>query len=394
MAILTKTECLKRIRKIRKVVDGLGYDTYEIYYGTDGHGKKLRESRSDLGEAKQRITEFYKNQEANVVALTVLTAAQVYDAKEALSILFSAGMNTTLVEAARQVANDHFKSFSVNRRCMGDVYWVYLDGIPVNQELHAAAVKQRVGRFVATSDSERSASEVDSKEIASYLSRFRDSPKTFNNHLGYIKTFFQWCMKAERRYCLTNPCADITPMQQAYCEPQYVTAKHFEQLMRYLEHDRTLYDVVPYAVLSFLCGMRVEEIERLRSNRKDILLSEHSVRVSMPKGWTKGMAPRMFTLTSTAEKWLAAYLPKDGIPYANKVRCVRVLSSAAKKCGFVLPRNAGRHSFITMHVAAFGNPVLTDTMTGTSSKMRSAHYQGLATKAEGEAYFNVLPAAS
>ena len=54
-------------------------------------------------------------------------------------------------------------------------------------------------------------------------------------------------------------------------------------------------------------------------------------------------------------------------------------------------RNFGRHTCATMHCAAFGDPRRTEAMLGTSSAMRVKHYMGLATKAEGERYFGLLP---
>ncbi|MDA3923699.1 MAG: hypothetical protein PF904_03255 [Kiritimatiellae bacterium] len=67
------------------------------------------------------------------------------------------------------------------------------------------------------------------------------------------------------------------------------------------------------------------------------------------------------------------------------------MGETAKKLKIKLPRNAGRHTFITMHVAAYERPEMTDNMTGTSSQMRSNHYQGLTTKKEGEKYFSIMP---
>jgi hypothetical protein len=53
--------------------------------------------------------------------------------------------------------------------------------------------------------------------------------------------------------------------------------------------------------------------------------------------------------------------------------------------------NCGRHTFITYHVAAYGNPAITQAMVGTGGKMMANNYRGLATKKDGEAFFNILP---
>ena len=44
-----------------------------------------------------------------------------------------------------------------------------------------------------------------------------------------------------------------------------------------------------------------------------------------------------------------------------------------------------------MHVAAFGDPRRTEILVGTSASMRVNHYMGLATQAQGQAYFAIRP---
>jgi len=50
-----------------------------------------------------------------------------------------------------------------------------------------------------------------------------------------------------------------------------------------------------------------------------------------------------------------------------------------------------RHAFCTYHFAAHANENLTAAQAGNSPAMIHAHYKGLATKAEAEKWFNVLP---
>ncbi len=53
--------------------------------------------------------------------------------------------------------------------------------------------------------------------------------------------------------------------------------------------------------------------------------------------------------------------------------------------------NGLRHSFCSFHFAFHANENLTAALGGTSPAMVHQHYKGLATKAEGEAWFNVQP---
>jgi len=55
-------------------------------------------------------------------------------------------------------------------------------------------------------------------------------------------------------------------------------------------------------------------------------------------------------------------------------------------------RNGLRHAFCTYHFALHANENLTAAQAGNSPAMIHAHYKGLATKAEAEKWFTVLPA--
>jgi hypothetical protein len=54
-------------------------------------------------------------------------------------------------------------------------------------------------------------------------------------------------------------------------------------------------------------------------------------------------------------------------------------------------RNGLRHAFCTFHYALYSNENLTAAQAGNSPAMIHGHYKGLATKAEAEKWFNVMP---
>jgi hypothetical protein len=87
MAIRDKKTVLKGIREKSVSVGGKAYATFEIYFGTDGHGKKLRENRASLADARLRVEEFFSEHKRLGDAALVLGPAQVYDAKQALGML-------------------------------------------------------------------------------------------------------------------------------------------------------------------------------------------------------------------------------------------------------------------------------------------------------------------
>ena len=105
----------------------------------------------------------------------------------------------------------------------------------------------------------------------------------------------------------------------------------------------------------------------------------------------QGEKPRMFRMTPNAAAWIKWAWDGKGRICKSVKQVNWIMDDVAKKLKIDLPRNGGRHTFITMHVAAFERPETTDNMTGTSSRMRATHYQGLVTKTEGEKFFAIMP---
>ena len=75
-------------------------------------------------------------------------------------------------------------------------------------------------------------------------------------------------------------------------------------------------------------------------------------------------------------------------PGVDKTRSVsNALARLAQKHGLKKPANAARHTFVTMHVAAYHDAALTESIVGTSSTMRKRHYQNLVREDVAKRYF-------
>jgi integrase len=391
MAIRDKKTVLKKIRQCERIVGGKPYQTFEIYFGTDGHGKKLRENKSTLQEAKARVDEFFAEHARLGDAARVLGPTEIYDAKAALNLLASAGLAVCLTEAARSYVEGWQAKTVCREKKIGEAFTEYVNGISESQHLHRTAVGARVGKWVMSFGPDRLASEVTAVDVAEYLAPMKlKSMKTYNNALSYIKTFMAWCSKSQRMYSKGNPLDDMKPVKLAYKEPEFMPVDDFEKFIRACESHEDAPRLMPFIALSFFCGIRQEEIKRLIESRKDIDLDAETIRISMPKGWTQGITPRIFQLEPCALEWLMKYSGEPILCKSTRA-CLESMAVVAKKLGIKLVKNGGRHSFITYHAAAYGDPSRTDTITGTSKKMRSAHYQGLVSKADAVRYFSITP---
>ncbi len=68
-----------------------------------------------------------------------------------------------------------------------------------------------------------------------------------------------------------------------------------------------------------------------------------------------------------------------------------VVKIKGEKVAVTRKTNGLRHAFCTYHFAAHANENQTAQQAGNSPAMIHAHYKGLATKAEAEKWFNLLP---
>jgi integrase len=147
-----------------------------------------------------------------------------------------------------------------------------------------------------------------------------------------------------------------------------------------------------YAILSFFCGMRQSEIERIRLGESAVKISldEKFIRVGLPKGVSKGIRPRTFTIPEQALAWMRAF-DFASIVMRKNTRFRRHLTWAADDAKIKMPKNAGRHTFITMFEAVHHNESALTAIVGNTDDVRAKSYNGVELRSEGEAYFKILP---
>lgn len=150
------------------------------------------------------------------------------------------------------------------------------------------------------------------------------------------------------------------------------------------------------AILSFFCGMRQAEINRVRLGRTAVVIDmeERFIRVIACKGATKGIQPRVFTIPSTALAWMQSFDFMGAVMQKNDIFRKHLRKIAAVAGIKDIPENCGRHTFCTMFDAAFHDQAQLTAIAGNSEDVRMKHYNGLATEKEGRAFFNILPSAS
>lgn len=398
MAYLPKSIAEKSIReRVRKSQDGTERTDYEVYLGVDVFtGRPVRITRSDLKTLKRDIAKFYARLRHGGDAAVMLSAEEAVDARHALKIIESEKIGKSITEIVREYMSGHGRGadgiVADENMKVEDAFKAYYNGKPegVNKEF----IKNCTGKWVECNIGRRITT-LTTDEIKGYLdNRYgHKKPRTYNAHLKYIRIFLNWCANDCRRYILKNPALQIEMKQEPWIEPEYMRPGDVRDLFRLLEsHKIARPDMLAYAVTSFFCGARGVEIMRIAQGdgAATINLDDETIRIAKGKGFQHGRRPRAFHIEPTALAWMRSF------DYVNAVRQIdsstmNDISDLAKRHSVPTFRNCGRHSFITYHVAAHGEPEKTQAIVGTSERMRANNYCGLASRADANEYFGILP---
>ena len=384
------------IKRREHTVKGNVYVGYEAYFGTDPFTKKpIRMMRDTEDELKKAIKDFYLRHQAGGDAAVRLTAIQALDAKNALDELAAAGMNISLAEAVRAFLGGAARiSADDSNMTLGAAWQEYYDSKPEGDD--KTKHRYSTGKFVQIYGADKRLSLVTAKEVAAYLDTNygNHKPKTYNSHLLSLKTFFNWCTKDERKYLAASPIKTVKYKDEPWEEPEYMKPSDVERLFRVLENKKERNpEMLAQAVISFFCGTRAIEIRRMAfvEDAAKIHLDDETIRIAKGKGFQRGRRPRAFHIEPTAMAWIKSF---DFLGALKKIkkRTIEDIYKIARKNDIPVFQNCGRHTFITYHVSAYGDPAKTQAIVGTSAKYRAENYCGLASKADGEAYFKIWPA--
>lgn len=223
-------------------------------------------------------------------------------------------------------------------------------------------------------------------------------PTTWNNVLRQARAFFAWCIRSG--FLRESPALSFQMQFIPYHEPTAYSTAQVEQVFGLLVRSGAAPGVGIALTLGFFCGMRSAEIQR--TTRGEIHLDEETVRVSIPKGFFRGVPPRLIQAPRNAILWLRFFLGDR--PYeANELVAASPQELAAWKRANLAPkglswgqdqaRNVMRHTACTMHVAAFRNLAETQLFLGHSrgSDVTVRHYLGLVSQREAERYWHIYP---
>jgi integrase len=241
-------------------------------------------------------------------------------------------------------------------------------------------------------------SEIKAEEVREWLTGLPLATKTRNKHRGYAGQVFN--LAVDHGYLPANPVNKIKRFNERSTEDDEISILSADETERLLRAADPV--VIPFLTLSFFCGVRVATLERL--SWADVKFEERRVIVPRYKGKNQKRYP--VTLSENAREWLKPYVRKSdsllvpatsinrpgaifGSPSRTATR--KLILAAAQRAGVTLPDNAGRHTFISMHVAAYESLDKTATESDNSSALIKSNYLGIVTRADAAKYWAIRP---
>lgn len=406
MGYRTKRDVLKSIAARKKVNNGKEAVVYDAYLGYDPYSKKqVRMQSADLQELKSRIERFFITHRIGGDVAVRLKPNEAMDAREALDILASRGIKSTLTDIVQKwlggsaLSNDRIDKDNDKR--IDEAYNLFLGSLIGKSEVYIKALKSRVGNFVKSIGKDTVLSSISAPMIVKDIkSRVLDEAnvktwKTYNNHLGDIKTFLAWCAKPQNGFIAQSPLIGVDKISIPYHNPEYMRAEDVAALFKTLAlHANECPCDLADAILSFFCGMRQSEIERVRDGDEAVKIAldatEPFIRVVKVKGSTRGARPRVFKISQQALAWMRSFDFCAAVKMPNN-NFRDHLIMRAEEAGISVPKNAGRHTFITMHAAAYHDQNLLSSIVGNTEGVRANSYDGVEVETNGRAYFAIMP---
>ena len=264
-------------------------------------------------------------------------------------------------------------------------------------ERHAQSLRETLKKLEARFGPEL-VSAITVEAVREWLLGLPLAVKTRNRHRGYAGTIFNLAL--DYGYTTFNPVAKIKKFNErtnGADEVSIFSAEETERLFRAVDPE-----AIPFLTLSFFCGIRPATLERL--DWRDVRFEEKRVIVPGYKG--KNGTRYQVTLQENALAFLRPYRRKSGsllVPARainresalfgspSPVATRRLIKQAARHAGLLLPDNAGRHTFISMHVAAFESVDKTSLEGNTSPRMIRTTYLDVVSKEEARRYWQIGP---
>ncbi len=250
----------------------------------------------------------------------------------------------------------------------------------------------------------------DAEAIRGHLYGLNYSPVTIRHRRGHLLCAFAWW--TEQGWIDENPVEKVKRPNVVSGEPGILPVADMERLFR--ANEKVDPGICGILALGAFAGMRTSAIGRLDFEELDFgqrgILTPACKTKKRRRQWIEGLPenlwkwlertpPEIFALDgrqllhrrAEAFKRAGLLIEADDIAYENRKREARGEPLVTWQPTHP-PKNCLRHSFATYHVALHRDPGKTALiLSHRNQQVLYQHYLGIATSAEAEKYFRILP---
>ena len=241
--------------------------------------------------------------------------------------------------------------------------------------------------------------------------------KTWNSHRGRLMGL--WNVLADKQYCskALNPFENIVEKREpkSSTRTKVSTVKNVELFFHWLEKEcekyPSKYPELALSVVTFFCGVRVEEVSRVSWNSID-KKAEHIGEEEQKdfSGWTitvydddeKSNVSKINPIPINAQHWIELIEDKtknikikDSLTAGDwRQRKKRLWVKFHKEESTKLPQNTARHTWASMHLALYANSNLTALRMGHKGNpetLLNTYTTSRQKPSEAIKYFNIVP---
>jgi integrase len=257
-------------------------------------------------------------------------------------------------------------------------------------------LRLKLGNSFSLQFGERPIHEITARELDDWLrSHTQWSAITRNNRATLLGVLFSFALK--RRYCLSNPCAELERANVAIEKPGILSVDEARALLCAASDD-----FIPAIAIGLFAGLR-PEAELWNLDWRAIDLKERLIDISVSKN---SASHRFVKISDNLGVWLERHAMPSGPVSLRGDAYYRQLQKARLKASQRLtevgiaadslinwPQDVMRHTFASMHYAAFKNAGDSSEQMGHSNGLRVffRHYRNRVKQAEAQAFWQIVP---
>jgi len=354
----------------RWIVDGL----------RDDQGKRFRRFFETKESAKTWLDNHREKSLVEGRAGLAFTDAQRADARHALQEL-AAFKGATLTDAARNYAD--FLRRTERTVPVAELVSMFLVAKKADGRAPRYLSDLRVRlRDFAKSFGDKLTAAVSTRDLDDWLHGLPVGPQSRVNYRRVLHVLFNFA--CARELARENPVTRTGKPKVFAKEPGILTPAQFERLLNAADER-----VRPALAIGGFAGLRPAELHRLTWDA--VNLEERHVSVSAKT--SKTASRRLVPICDNLLAWLLTAPKRVGLVLPVSDAIGRDLFVAAREAAGIKtwPADALRHSWVTYRFALTGDAARTAAEAGHDVAVLHKHYRALATNAEAERWFGILP---